>query len=432
MSIEDPNEDKEGQTVEESDSDDSLDPRMRRWKWIAASSIVLVAGLVVVLWLVVLQGEDDNKTTNAAPLDEIERYRSFRSQAMGISGATRLIDPDSPQSRALQFTLTNPTVSDHFAQRYALAVLYYACGGSNFREVRLDDDIHECELVGVICNEQLQIIELHWDYSKVTGQLPNEIGAIATLEILDLNDNDISGTLPTTLAKLAQLKRLFVAYNALTGSLPEELSQLTKLQELSIDRTRFQGAFPPSYANLTDMRVLTASSTTVSGDIFAIVESWPKIQKLYLYKTLLGGPIPEDLGRFTNLEQFQLDGDNFAGTLPDSLVELTNLRRLTVRSKNVTGSFPSEIHRLSNLGTFHRNASIVCDFVTHSHVAVEIGFLGEGFDGVLPTTIGHLTDLQYLILLSTSITGTLPSEIGYLTKLESLQVVRAFSDRYCP
>jgi Leucine-rich repeat (LRR) protein len=80
------------------------------------------------------------------------------------------------------------------------------------------------------------------------------LGNLTSLEILDLNDNDLKGTVPDSTGLLVHLKRLRLSYNSLlTGSVPQSLEQLNQLDLLHIHGNRLTGSMPTVHlSGLTD------------------------------------------------------------------------------------------------------------------------------------------------------------------------------------
>ncbi|KAL3615133.1 hypothetical protein CASFOL_040794 [Castilleja foliolosa] len=81
----------------------------------------------------------------------------------------------------------------------------------------------------------------HWscysDLSKnhLSGTIPQELGQLTTLEVLDLSDNKLTGIIPAELGRLHSLKRLLLCNNVFEGSLPVEIEKLSLLTDLQCD-----------------------------------------------------------------------------------------------------------------------------------------------------------------------------------------------------
>ena len=66
----------------------------------------------------------------------------------------------------------------------------------------------------------------------MTGEIPTELGDLANLRRLELNNNQLTGAIPAEVGKLARLETLTFHSNKLEGSVPAELGALTELQSL--------------------------------------------------------------------------------------------------------------------------------------------------------------------------------------------------------
>ena len=63
----------------------------------------------------------------------------------------------------------------------------------------------------------------------MTGETPEELGNLASLRYLYLNNNQLTGETPEELGNLARLRYLYLRSNQLTGAIPEELGNLNQL-----------------------------------------------------------------------------------------------------------------------------------------------------------------------------------------------------------
>lgn len=83
--------------------------------------------------------------------------------------------------------------------------------------------------------------------------LPPEIGELATLRVLYLDDNHLT-TLPPEIAKITTLEGLYLANNHLT-TLPPEITKLTNLQALSLNSNKLT-TLPPEITKLKNLEWL--------------------------------------------------------------------------------------------------------------------------------------------------------------------------------
>ncbi|MFK8012443.1 MAG: leucine-rich repeat domain-containing protein [Marinicellaceae bacterium] len=89
--------------------------------------------------------------------------------------------------------------------------------------------------------------------SKLTGNIPTEIGSLDNLENVFLNGNQLLGVIPEEIGNLNLLKNLDLAENKLSGTLPFSIGGMTSLETLSINSNKLSGVIPSSIANLQNM-----------------------------------------------------------------------------------------------------------------------------------------------------------------------------------
>ena len=179
--------------------------------------------------------------------------------------------------------------------------------------------------------------ELSLGRTNRTGSIPSWLGNLRDLTWLALADNDLSGALPAELGRLASLRGLFLNDNPLAaGPIPAWLTDLSNLEWLRLWRTNRTGPIPASLNRLTKLRSLDLAGNDLTA-----------------------GPIPR-LSGLSNLEQLTLDETNRTGPLPDWLGSLTNLRWLALRDNRLTGPIPAALTNLGELVTFDVSETEVC------------------------------------------------------------------------
>ena len=85
----------------------------------------------------------------------------------------------------------------------------------------------------------------------LSGEIPQEIGTLDSLEFLWLEDNQLTGPIPTEIGNLSKLKYLIMHYNQLSDSIPTEIGNLSNLEILKLDNNQLTGYIPESICDLT-------------------------------------------------------------------------------------------------------------------------------------------------------------------------------------
>ncbi|KAF9667522.1 hypothetical protein SADUNF_Sadunf15G0031900 [Salix dunnii] len=220
--------------------------------------------------------------------------------------------------------------------------------------------------------------------NNLDGIIPDELGRLSALDLLNLYSNNLSGMVPEQLYNISSLNTLSLAENQLTGPLPRYIgSTLPNLQNLYLGRNQFFGHIPESFVNCSGL---------VDID---------------LAYNALTGPIPNNLGNLQNLERINF-GSNPLGdengsdlTFLTSLTNCSNLRLVCFYKNRLTGVLPISI---ANLSTNLYWLQLHTNYLT----------------GNIPVEIENLKNLEYLALAGNMLTGRLPDSIGKLSKLQQL------------
>jgi hypothetical protein len=141
----------------------------------------------------------------------------------------------SPQNSALNWILYGDEkklqVNDEtLIQRYSLSVFYYALGGPQWPTASSWLTANsECQYTGVACNEFGFVTTIALVDNKLKGSLPEEIGLLDQLTMLDLTNNQISETIPIQLSELEDLESLLLHDNAIIGMVPSQICELRQV-----------------------------------------------------------------------------------------------------------------------------------------------------------------------------------------------------------
>lgn len=165
------------------------------------------------------------------------------------------------------------------------------------------------------------LLELNLSFNHLT-EIPEAIGNLTTLQVLDLNRNYIV-RLPESIGNLTSLKELDLSFNKLV-SLPESIGNLTSLQELYLQYNELI-RLPESIENLTSLQELNLADNQLATRL--VLPS--SLLKLNLSNNHLR-EVPINFEDFPNLIDLQL-GFTELTNLPESIRSLVSLKELNVR-----------------------------------------------------------------------------------------------------
>jgi Leucine-rich repeat (LRR) protein len=379
-----------------------------------------------------------------------------------------MLIPESPQWQALQWLVTAdplaPLQGERLVQRYALACLYFHWDGWLFstaaagwmdlvQQAAVSSDgmvtvvapsegepvttrsrvpLHECQWLGVTCNDQDQVVGLDFQSASfvLAGMIPTELGLLSHLTVLDCAGKSLVGTFSVA---LPQLQHLNLKGNRL-NVFQETWGAWTNLETVNLAENRFEGTLPGStLARWTKLRHFDIHTMPVAGNFWQdVVPHWPFIEYVDISLTELSGSIPEVTadGPLSRLKSLYASNTPLKGTLPASLTAATGL--IALQLNDITGltpsSLPSEIGKWTKLETW----GLTSPTALMGSLPTEIGLMtslrelnvysNRGLNGTLPTELGHLKELQILKVCYTDLSGTVPDEIGTLKKLKDVQL----------
>ncbi|KAK5795413.1 hypothetical protein PVK06_036677 [Gossypium arboreum] len=210
--------------------------------------------------------------------------------------------------------------------------------------------------------------------NNILGKIPDEIGNLINLEVLDLAQNHLSGPIPFDIGKLQKLKIFYAHSNFLFGTIPHSIGNLIELTELVLHFNNLQGSIPSGLGNCKKLLLMDLSSNNLSGPIPPEVLGLPslsivlnlssnyltgelsvEVEKLKNLGTLdvsqnrLSGLLPNNLGSCASLVELYLQGNLFEGPIPSYLSSLRGLEALDLSDNNLSGGIPEFLVRFGAL-----------------------------------------------------------------------------------
>ncbi|KAK4361211.1 hypothetical protein RND71_020163 [Anisodus tanguticus] len=268
-----------------------------------------------------------------------------------------------------------------------------------------------------ICLSLPELTVLALSDNEFDGQIPLGFHKCSKLQILSLSFNKFSGVIPRKIVKLTILSLLYL------GEIPEEIGNLHNLEIMDAQNCSLSGPLPSSISNLTSLQSINLYGNKLSGTLPRdICLNMPDLRALDLGNNLFRGSIPKELGNCNSLSDLFLRENNLIGELPreigslppDTGLGLPNLEELYLGYNNLTGAIANSLSNASNifrLGIGYNNFS--------GPFPRSFGY--NPLDGNLPASVGNLSSsLDYVYAAYSEIKGSIPSEIGNLSGLDFL------------
>ncbi len=156
------------------------------------------------------------------------------------------------------------------SQRDALLELYAATRGADWRSSAgwLGPAGTECQWFGVTCDAgETTVLEITLPDNRLLGTIPPSFADLVDLEVLGLGANQLAGELPSELGQLASLRELVLGSNELEGAVPGSFGSMTGLEILDLGDNHLVGPLPPELGQLAGLRRLLLQGNAIFGEI---------------------------------------------------------------------------------------------------------------------------------------------------------------------
>ncbi|XP_062076548.1 receptor-like protein EIX2 [Humulus lupulus] len=270
--------------------------------------------------------------------------------------------------------------------------------------------------------------ELVVSYNNFSDTLPESIGKLSSLELLDIFGNSFTGVVSEAhLGKLSKLKHLDLSSNSLTLKTNITWVPPFQLQHINLRSCMIGPQFPSSLQTQSNISHIDLSSSGISD---VIPDQWffnltSNLEYLNLSFNLINSTLPDILLESNKFASVDLSSNQFHGHVPlnslfkanelnlsnNTLIEFDPLfctsfngtvRILDLSNNQIFGSLPDCWFRLQNLEILYLN--------------------NNRLSGVIPNSIASLYQIQTLILRNNNLSGTLPSSMMNCTHLVFLDV----------
>ncbi|KAL6124517.1 hypothetical protein ACLB2K_077029 [Fragaria x ananassa] len=91
---------------------------------------------------------------------------------------------------------------------------------------------------------QEDLVAIHLSGNKFEGNIPEFIGKLKGLRLLNISNNFFTGSIPSSFGDLTVLESLDLSHNQLSGEIPQQLSQLSFLEKFNVSHNHLTGRIP--------------------------------------------------------------------------------------------------------------------------------------------------------------------------------------------
>ncbi|CAL5430549.1 unnamed protein product [Camellia sinensis] len=296
---------------------------------------------------------------------------------------------------------------------------------------------------------------LNLSNNALVGPIPDTLGRLISLTVLDFSFNDFDNSMLHCLSNLSSLVHMDIGSNNFNSLIPDALGRSTALTFLDLSDNNFDNSMLCSLCNLTGLVHLDLGFNNLHGSIPYCFGKLPSISVLKLDYNSFQDPIPSEIGNMTQLTELHFTRNKFKGEIPNSMWwNLCNLRVLDLSNNKFKGEIPNSMQNLCNLcildlsynklsgnlstlvspfGCIHNNLKVLelkinmftGHLPNHFREFKNLEYLDiskNSFYGLLPSSIGRLSYLRVLNTRNNQLNGSIPNSLGQLSKLEKLDL----------
>ncbi|CAN1344609.1 Receptor-like protein EIX2 [Linum perenne] len=309
------------------------------------------------------------------------------------------------------------------------------------------------------------LVALRLSSNKFNGSIPDWLFQFHHLEDLDVFHNELDGTVPNGIGNLTSLTILDLSFNYnLKGGVTESFKSLCHLKSLYLTYMKLQQSVSEVLRILEEcpassLEVLYLDSCQLHGQLTDQIQKFKRLNRLSIRNNSISGPLPLLFGELTSLNYADFADNQINGSLPTSMGELAELTFVDISRNSMEGVMSPDVHfaNLTKLGSFYASGNQIVnqmvleagpDWVPPEYLEVlhlNSWYVGPGFpkwlqsfrylgsldmsnSGIsepIPDELwGSLSEFYYLNFSQNQIPGRLPSYISINSSFSMLDFSR--------
>ncbi|CDP11283.1 unnamed protein product [Coffea canephora] len=242
-----------------------------------------------------------------------------------------------------------------------------------------------------LSNLSTSLEQLNAANCKIKGSIPDGIGNLRSLILLDLSNNDLTGSLPATIKDLQKLQYMDLSMNKLISRVPLHLlCALHNLDTMNLGQNQFMASIPKCFGNLTSLRHLNLSHNRLYSAPPEEIWNLKDLLMLDLSSNLLSGSLPYAITNMKMANWVDLSTNQFSGGIPDSIGDMQNLQNLFLAHNRLQGSIPESIGKMLSLESLD---------LSHNFLS-----------GSIPMSMENLRYLRHFNVSFNNLSGEVPSK----------------------
>ncbi|KAI8571187.1 hypothetical protein RHMOL_Rhmol01G0099400 [Rhododendron molle] len=281
------------------------------------------------------------------------------------------------------------------------------------RLILLDNNDLDIKLPKSTWRSGSSLRDLDLSLTNLSGELPESIGYLKSLNSLRLSWTSFSGKLPESIGYLKSLNYLILFQCKLQGSIPKSLGNLTQIRELDLSKNSFNGEVPATLSNLKQLTMLGLSSNNFEGRIPVLAEL-TRLESLFLRVNNFIGGFPLWVANLKPLGYLEISRNQLTGPIPFNLSGLQNLREFYLYDNYLSGVIPPSLFTLPLLEQLDLHSNCLTGQILefqHHLPLYTIDLSDNQLHGSIPQSISILTNLTTLSVAFTNLRGVVDSQI---------------------